>query len=305
MAKRRNLLLGFAALLLFCALSLILTNLELSTIDAGARRTGGEPTYAEVVAGWRREDRDLLIARHNPAAAVPAPGLNVGRVLAKYDGKDEGEHGRAPAANSRAKRRGRGAGRTPDVQQNWAASLLLPPSVRDRLETLRRLKNRELRMDTATRELWFYLRDQLRAINSSKTPAGREELKAKVLHSVKEQLDLLSLHVSDAQDTVDSLISEGWRDTVVTETTKLLQKRLHRLQNPENCDEAKKLMCKISKPCGFGCQIHHVAYCFIFAYATERMLVLDSSGWRYSGEWETVFQPLSNSECKGQYLINA
>lgn len=48
--------------------------------------------------------------------------------------------------------------------------------------------------------------------------------------------------------------------------------------------------------CGYGCQLHHVVYCFIMAYATERTLILKSKGWRYhKGGWDEVFLPLSNT----------
>ncbi|CAL4059808.1 unnamed protein product, partial [Meganyctiphanes norvegica] len=48
--------------------------------------------------------------------------------------------------------------------------------------------------------------------------------------------------------------------------------------------------------CGYGCQIHHVVYCFIVAYGTKRTLILKSRGWRYNkAGWEDVFQPISNS----------
>lgn len=48
--------------------------------------------------------------------------------------------------------------------------------------------------------------------------------------------------------------------------------------------------------CGYGCQLHHVVYCFIMAYATERTLILKSKGWRYhKAGWEEVFLPLSET----------
>lgn len=48
--------------------------------------------------------------------------------------------------------------------------------------------------------------------------------------------------------------------------------------------------------CGYGCQLHHVVYCFIMAYSTERTLVLKSKGWRYhKAGWEEVFKPLSDT----------
>ena len=55
----------------------------------------------------------------------------------------------------------------------------------------------------------------------------------------------------------------------------LIQARLDHLQNPENCDDAKKLFCKFSLYCGYGCQVHHAIYCFILAYATERTLIIE------------------------------
>lgn len=48
--------------------------------------------------------------------------------------------------------------------------------------------------------------------------------------------------------------------------------------------------------CGYGCQIHHTAYCFIVAYATKRTMILNSKKWRYHrGGWEKIFMPLSET----------
>lgn len=74
------------------------------------------------------------------------------------------------------------------------------------------------------------------------------------------------------------------------------------VQNPPDCAKAHKLVCNINKGCGYGCQLHHVVYCFMIAYGTERTLVLESHNWRYAPNgWETVFRPLSNTctECTG------
>ena len=65
-------------------------------------------------------------------------------------------------------------------------------------------------------------------------------------------------------------------------------------QNPKSCSTARKVVCNMSKGCGYGCQLHHVVYCLLVAYSTQRTLVLESKGWRYAtGGWETVFRPLS------------
>ena len=68
------------------------------------------------------------------------------------------------------------------------------------------------------------------------------------------------------------------------------------LQNPKNCNKAKKLVCNLNKGCGYGCQLHHVVYCFMIAYGTERTMILESRGWRYSsGGWDKVFKPVSDT----------
>lgn len=89
---------------------------------------------------------------------------------------------------------------------------------------------------------------------------------------------------------------EFWRYKESKDLSDLVQKRLTHLQNPEDCSSAKKLICRLNKGCGYGCQLHHVVYCFIMAYATERTLILKSKGWRYhKAGWEEVFQPISDT----------
>lgn len=56
------------------------------------------------------------------------------------------------------------------------------------------------------------------------------------------------------------------------------------------------MICNLNKGCGFGCQIHHLTYCFLVAYGTERTLILKSRGWRYHKDgWESVFKPVSET----------
>ena len=89
---------------------------------------------------------------------------------------------------------------------------------------------------------------------------------------------------------------DGWRAAESRALSDLVQKRLRALQNPEDCSKAKKLVCKLNKGCGYGCQIHHAVYCFIVAYGTERTLILKSKGWRYNkGGFEEIFMPLSET----------
>lgn len=67
------------------------------------------------------------------------------------------------------------------------------------------------------------------------------------------------------------------------------------------CNERRFIVCDLSKSCGFGCQMHHLAYCLMTAYGSNRTLVLDSKGWVYAGGggWTAVFDPVG--ECSTEY----
>jgi glycoprotein 6-alpha-L-fucosyltransferase len=78
--------------------------------------------------------------------------------------------------------------------------------------------------------------------------------------------------------------------------SKKIQKHFHELQNPADCSQAKKIVCDLNKACGFGCQMHHVMYCFITAFFTKRTMILDSDSWRYNGKGiETYYKPISDT----------
>lgn len=105
----------------------------------------------------------------------------------------------------------------------------------------------------------------------------------------------------------------AWREKEGKNLSDLVQKRFEHLQNPPDCASAKKLVCSLNKVesqinfspislalsfkgCGYGCQLHHVVYCFMVAYGTKRTLILKSKGWRYHKPgWEDIFQPLSQN----------
>ena len=87
-----------------------------------------------------------------------------------------------------------------------------------------------------------------------------------------------------------------WRKQASLDLSEKVQKRFHELQNPSNCESAPKILCDMNKACGFGCQVHHVMYCFITAYFNNRTMILDSNNWRYNPKgFEAYFKPLSDS----------
>lgn len=152
---------------------------------------------------------------------------------------------------------------------------------------------RRIRLNT--QELWNYFSSELNKIKKQVAPEIPE-----IADQVNNILMLGSEHKRsllydmDRMRTVDGY--EKWRQDEAKELSDLVQRRLHYLQNPKDCKNARKLVCKLNKGCGYGCQLHHVVYCFIVAYATERTLILKSKGWRYrKAGWEEVFQPVSDS----------
>ena len=74
-------------------------------------------------------------------------------------------------------------------------------------------------------------------------------------------------------------------------------KGLSVFQNPKDCKTSKRLLCARQQPCGVGCQIHWVMYCFTSAYATNRTLIIDESHLSdYSEEgWGSVFEDVSDT----------
>ncbi|XP_017061602.1 alpha-(1,6)-fucosyltransferase [Drosophila ficusphila] len=153
------------------------------------------------------------------------------------------------------------------------------------------------RIQTNIAEIWNFFSSELgkvrKAVANGHANADLEEsINQVLLQGAEHKRSLLSdmerLRQSDGYET--------WRHKEARDLSDLVQRRLHYLQNPSDCQNARKLVCKLNKGCGYGCQLHHVVYCFIVAYATERTLILKSRGWRYhKGGWEEVFQSVSNS----------
>ncbi|XP_071963471.1 alpha-(1,6)-fucosyltransferase-like [Antedon mediterranea] len=149
------------------------------------------------------------------------------------------------------------------------------------------------KVDNGITEFWFYVRSELQKL--------KEKSSDKI---VKDRIDVV---LEDAGNQQRSIMTDLYNLSIVDDTgqwkisaakalSDTVQQRFYYLQNPIDCGNAKKLVCNLNKGCGYGCQVHHVAYCLILAYGTQRTLILESRGWRYSPEgWERWFMPLSNT----------
>ncbi|VDP09003.1 unnamed protein product [Heligmosomoides polygyrus] len=87
--------------------------------------------------------------------------------------------------------------------------------------------------------------------------------------------------------------------------TDVIQAKIHRILNVKCCIRLfRVLLCNLDKQCGFGCQLHHVAFCFVTAFGSERTMVLNNDGasWRYSKQgWLGAFLPITR--CKYDDVI--
>ena len=82
------------------------------------------------------------------------------------------------------------------------------------------------------------------------------------------------------------------------ELSEFILNQISKSQNPIDCNNRRILICTMGPACGFGCQMHHLFFCFIDGYFQNRTVLLDDSGFRYNiGSYEEYFMPLSDT-CK-------
>ncbi|XP_050344252.1 alpha-(1,6)-fucosyltransferase [Nymphalis io] len=156
-------------------------------------------------------------------------------------------------------------------------------------------ENLRRRIYSNTKEIWYFINHEL-------TKLVKDDVQSEKLQAILDQAaDRKRSLLSDQQKLPELDGYHEWRRTEAANVSDLVQRRLKYLQNPADCRESRKVICNLNKGCGFGCQLHHIVYCLIFAYATERTLILNSKGWRYNNKgWEYVFHPISDS-CTSTY----
>lgn len=158
-------------------------------------------------------------------------------------------------------------------------------------EPSKEYENTRRRAYRDVQEWWFYARSKLDMLKKEGKEVAKKVEEIVDEMETREQVVLMDLEKLKDQDGHDE-----WRETEAKELSALVQARLKSLQNPPDCDSARKLVCNLNKGCGYGCQIHHAIYCFLVAYGTERTLILKSTGWRYNKKgFEEVFLPLSET----------
>ncbi|XP_060804098.1 alpha-(1,6)-fucosyltransferase [Amyelois transitella] len=151
-------------------------------------------------------------------------------------------------------------------------------------------ENLRRRIYSNTKEFWYYVNHELSKVM-------KEDNKVESIQAILDEVAQRKNSLLSDQEKLPELDGyQEWRLAEAANVSDLIQRRLYYLQNPPDCREAKKVICNLNKGCGFGCQLHHIVYCLIFAYATERTLILNSKGWRYNNHgWDYVFYPISDS----------
>ncbi|KAK6044058.1 hypothetical protein COOONC_18437 [Cooperia oncophora] len=115
-------------------------------------------------------------------------------------------------------------------------------------------------------------------------------------HTENQFLSLLATASNFSE--VDGAAS--WRKKSLQAITDVIQAKIHKMQHPEDCKNAKILLCNLDKQCGFGCQLHHVAYCFVTAFGSQRTMVFNGDGSTPQKAGQERSSPISN--CKQEDL---
>ncbi|XP_029281696.1 alpha-(1,6)-fucosyltransferase [Cottoperca gobio] len=147
-------------------------------------------------------------------------------------------------------------------------------------------------VENGVKEFWYFVRSEVKKLANAEL-SERQKYTDTLLQDLghQERSIMTDLYYLSQADGVGE-----WRIKEAKDLSDLVQNRITYLQNPPDCSKARKLVCNINKGCGYGCQLHHVVYCFMIAYGTQRTLILESHNWRYApGGWETVFLPVSNT----------
>lgn len=93
---------------------------------------------------------------------------------------------------------------------------------------------------------------------------------------------------------INPLQANKWRTKELNKLGDIVRRRFDILQNPKDCKSARKMICELNKGCGFGCQLHHVIYCFMSAFAFNRTLIVVEKGLVLTWPEEKIFRQLDD-----------
>nr|XP_027206791.1 alpha-(1,6)-fucosyltransferase-like isoform X2 [Penaeus vannamei]XP_027206792.1 alpha-(1,6)-fucosyltransferase-like isoform X2 [Penaeus vannamei] len=172
-------------------------------------------------------------------------------------------------------------GSSSGINNNKTVSAQMPEPFME-AEQMRRQVGRDVR------HTWQFLKFHLRNLSSSNNNLTT------VLEDLEHYFRVTS-HDLTRLNEVDGF--REWREKEAAALSALVQHRLHILQNPPDCASAKKIYCDFKAAGrGIGSQLHHLSYCFLASYGTQRTLILDTKNYNGNPEGlETFFLPLSDT----------
>lgn len=148
------------------------------------------------------------------------------------------------------------------------------------------------RISNQIREMWFHISSVKKKLEKK---ISKSDLKEFSKH-FDDFGELQRITAKNFEDLLRFVNLEEIRDQTANELSAVIQKRLHKLQHPEDCKTAKKLLCTLKNSCGYGCQVHKVLFCFMTAYATKRTLIINPNSWSYFiRNWNANFEDISSS----------
>ena len=121
------------------------------------------------------------------------------------------------------------------------------------------------RIANQLQEMWFFVTGRSKLLENL-VPKERRADFATFLDDFRELQQITELDFGELTSMNGDQVA---RDKLAHGLSELVQKRLYKLQHPKDCASARKLVCSLNKGCGYGCQMHHILYCFIVSYATQ------------------------------------
>ncbi|XP_042225377.1 alpha-(1,6)-fucosyltransferase-like isoform X1 [Homarus americanus] len=171
---------------------------------------------------------------------------------------------------------------TPPLHQRLHLNPVYEPSLEH--ELARRQVERDVQENT-----WF-INDQLNQLLKKKEETSNiVNINVDTVKNILEEIhDRKRVTQYDLRRLKDMDGLPTWREREAAELSELIQRRLYAIQHPPDCTTAKIVACRMERGCGIGCDLHHVLFCMMAAYGSQRTMVLKR------GTWEQYFLPISS-----------
>lgn len=105
------------------------------------------------------------------------------------------------------------------------------------------------------KEMWYYFNAELDKVKKYADDFPLDKREKDIDDAIKNIWEHKKSLMNDLDKLMDADGHGEWREKESRELSDLVQRRFYHLQNPSDCNTAKKLTCSLNKGCGFGCQV--------------------------------------------------